>query len=1368
MKSSQIASLNRSQPDFDFGPTFESLEGRMYLNADPGLVTPIGNQYFTTDGALTLALDGVDDDGDALTFTVSSDNPNLQVYIPTSNRYARMHFVDSTGQDMGDILVQLFDDRSKTATDRFVTLATKHVTGDPVTQYDGSITYTNVQVTDGTPFYTDVLVHRVIPGFMIQTGDAIKGDGTGGCPLGKFADDFDPSLSFVGAGVLAMANSGEDSNDSQFFITEGAAPWLNQGYYVFGQMINGKDALADIINLPRETVNNRPDNPPKLEKVDIVESPQDGTLTMQAIGDWAGDATVTLTISDGHGGTAEQEFKVTVLGVDDPGDVTLPADGTTTLPIHITGSGTDTVNITATSSNNLATVSISGVTSNPGTAGTSPSATLNINTPASYSGAFTVTVTVTKTGTGEPSATQTIHVFKSAASDLVVGESGVFPLNGNATDSVLVGNRLYAVSEKAGLEIFDIDPATHVPTWKGVYKTPAEAVSVKVVGDTAYVVDTENGLFSLNVSNPTNITKRDNLKLQGGTYEVVIKGNVAFLTNFNNGITTVDIRDPDHLKKLGSIDRMYAGWLPALHRWAYQTEFYGALSIAFKGNYAYVADYAGYYSTLVVLNVADPAHMTYVSSYSLSYSPVSLEVKGNNLYVAGSSGLRIFDITKSSRPTQIGSLSPAAILGRALVSTQYYTEPFMPQFTIVDQTLIVGTVEGATFVDISDPAHPSVTSKLPLTTPPSSDTTYEPNQNKIQTILGQKPSVVGDQIAMPLGQYGLVMLDASKLLNRVHVHKTQSFVDSHGVKVTISIRGNGSVLASTAGRGQGDISKLEILGADAKTVVTVTTKGGRTTIGEIVCKTSLGSLIAPTVDLAGDLTIGGSLAKLTLGDVSGGHTITIHSTSTNTTPLVVDPKVQLTMTLGRVAETKIDARDIPIKSLTVTDWQDNDATADTIAARWLTSLTTTGNRASTGVTAVAGDFMAGLTLSGVGLLPKQAALGRASVAGAISDSAWTITGPVTLIHAGSTASTWGLTLGGQKGLAALTTDRDLAGTIQAQWLGTIKSGASLTADLTTTGVDAAGTVSIGTIQAGSINGATVIAPGGINTVRAIEWLGGSLDAAWLKSLSTTGRKSTSTNGDFTADLTLNKSDAQTTKPVLGGLTAAGALDGTWDITGSAGAIKAGHTEDTWSADFQGTGNVASLTTKGDLSGNWISNTLKTISVAGSVRDMKLTLSRAVDINAPRMLTLGSLTVKGWIANSSIASSGSIGTVSALAMENASVFAGVTDTYDAQSDGVLDLPAPGTDTIVTQASIGKLTIKGSKVNKVYETSFINSNIAAGSLGAISLAYADFSDQSEIYGLASATHVDKLMYHDASGAYTWPAKPADIGNFTVRLP
>ena len=159
----------------------------------------------------------------------------------------------------GTFKVELMPDHAPTTVANFIDLATgKREWKDP---RDGR------RKTE--PLYDGTIFHRVIPNFMIQGGDP-EGTGRGG-PGYRFEDETPlGGPKFDRPGLLAMANSGPNTNGSQFFVTVAPAPWLTGKHTIFGEVLEGMDVVDKIANLPTGA-QDRPSEDVVLERVEIDE-----------------------------------------------------------------------------------------------------------------------------------------------------------------------------------------------------------------------------------------------------------------------------------------------------------------------------------------------------------------------------------------------------------------------------------------------------------------------------------------------------------------------------------------------------------------------------------------------------------------------------------------------------------------------------------------------------------------------------------------------------------------------------------------------------------------------------------------------------------------------------------------------------------------------------------------------------------------------------------------------------------------------------------------------------------------------------------------------------------------------------------------
>ncbi|MBN2473443.1 MAG: peptidylprolyl isomerase [Pirellulales bacterium] len=275
-------------------PRFEPLEDRRLLAVAPTLM-PIDDAAMEVGKPLHIGLDGFDADGDALSYEVRVEGlDGIETFIPQGNRSLRISVehegyagADNDPSFEGEMVLELFEGRTPNTTARIIELAEEG-------------------------FYDGLVFHRVIETFMIQGGSS-DGYGYEGSGV-TFDDEFHPDLLHTSKGVLSMANAGANTNDSQFFITSEPTPWLDGAHTVFGFLVEGEQTRQDIAGVATGT-NSRPLSPVVMTSVDVFQDNENAVLMLSApTAGMEGAAQVTVTVSDGHGGTAVQTFSLTVNG----------------------------------------------------------------------------------------------------------------------------------------------------------------------------------------------------------------------------------------------------------------------------------------------------------------------------------------------------------------------------------------------------------------------------------------------------------------------------------------------------------------------------------------------------------------------------------------------------------------------------------------------------------------------------------------------------------------------------------------------------------------------------------------------------------------------------------------------------------------------------------------------------------------------------------------------------------------------------------------------------------------------------------------------------------------------------------------------
>ena len=245
--------------------------------------TVIPNQTVLNDSPLHVPVDAYDPNGGPLAITVTSSNPSaITAEMVTNNKSWKL-----TVNGYGEMVYRLFADEAAR----------------PVGRIE-SLTNSGFYNQTGT---NKIIFHRVIDNFVLQAGDP-TGTGSGGSTLGTFDDQFDVDLQHNRTGILSYAKSADDTNDSQFFITEGPQRHLDFNHSIFGQLIEG-DAAREGISRTKVT-SDRPDTEISIKSAEIFNDTENVLIRLKALAN-TGSSTITVTVTDSTGNTFSRTFTAT-------------------------------------------------------------------------------------------------------------------------------------------------------------------------------------------------------------------------------------------------------------------------------------------------------------------------------------------------------------------------------------------------------------------------------------------------------------------------------------------------------------------------------------------------------------------------------------------------------------------------------------------------------------------------------------------------------------------------------------------------------------------------------------------------------------------------------------------------------------------------------------------------------------------------------------------------------------------------------------------------------------------------------------------------------------------------------------------------
>jgi cyclophilin family peptidyl-prolyl cis-trans isomerase len=270
------------------------------LSAAP-VISPIGNVTVPAGKSLIIPITTTVTNGRPLTFTITGSTNAMAIVMHTNDPFWKLNVAQAcapgapasfqtpfrgslvTVTNVGDLTFMLFPDYAPNTVSIFQGLS------------------------DSGFYNSNTIFHRVINGFIIQGGDPLT-NGTGGLVF-QYNDEFNPQAVFSGNGQLALANSGENTDGSQFFVTEVPYRYGDFQYTIFGQLVRGFDVLTNIESTPVDnSTNNRPLANEIITQASMVPDTSDTVITLLATNRVGVTNKVTVEADDGAGGRATNTF----------------------------------------------------------------------------------------------------------------------------------------------------------------------------------------------------------------------------------------------------------------------------------------------------------------------------------------------------------------------------------------------------------------------------------------------------------------------------------------------------------------------------------------------------------------------------------------------------------------------------------------------------------------------------------------------------------------------------------------------------------------------------------------------------------------------------------------------------------------------------------------------------------------------------------------------------------------------------------------------------------------------------------------------------------------------------------------------------